>query len=430
MKYVDLAELSTGMPKIEHDLGVREALRAFEEHNIYDFLVVVVENRPIGIVKRLDLVKAQYRSYLRVGDLTHPLMKLRTAKVRSEELSYLLNFFNSLRQPLLLVDRKGSYIGVLFYEVVLHHISLFMEATIPLFQRLVSLFGQDYYFYCFYIDGLKVFEERLGSTAGESLQRLLYESVKDSIRGDVSLSYEEDEVYALSMDRVKEEDIKALYEEFHKEFTLLYTEAELLYLRGYCIPLREVKSSEEFFRVSSELKKRMEDIHDASFFLFHGEKPSVVLCEYQRREYIHRIKERIKRDFEEIIEVLKKTDRDLWEFVLYDIFKTYPYFELFYIMGEKGLQVSNNVVNPKISYPIKTGKKGADRSDKDYFKRATLEDVYISNIYISQATDDFCITVSKKFSYGDKSYTLAGDINYREVHRLVKEYAKEGEVSR
>ena len=67
---------------------------------------------------------------------------------------------------------------------------------------------------------------------------------------------------------------------------------------------------------------------------------------------------------------------------------------------------------------------------KDYFKKATYEDVYISNIYISQATDDFCITVSKRFSYGEKSYILAGDINYREIHRLVKEYAKESEVSR
>jgi hypothetical protein len=50
-------------------------------------------------------------------------------------------------------------------------------------------------------------------------------------------------------------------------------------------------------------------------------------------------------------------------------------------------------------------------------------DIYISEIYLSQATDDFCITLSSKFRYGEKLYVLAGDINYTEVHKLVKSYA-------
>ncbi len=430
MKAIDLADLSTGVPKIEHSLGVKEALKAFEEYGIYDFLVVVKENKPIGIVKRLDLIRAQQRDYLRVGDLAHPLMKLKVATVSSEELSYLLNFFNFEKNPLLLVDKKGNYVGVIFYHVLLHHISLFKETAIPLFQKLTSLFGQDHYFYCFYIRGLFAFKEQFGSTSTESLQRLLYESVRQSIKGDVSLSYEEKEVYALSKERLKEENIKELYQEFHKEFSLLYTQSEPMYLSGYCIPLKSVGTFEEFFRISAELKRRLEDVGDASFFIFYGEPLSVVLCEYERKELIYSIKQKIREDFERILEVLKKTDRDLWEFALYDLFKEYTYFELFYIMGESGLQISNNVINPRINYPIKTGKKGADRSEKEYFKRASYEDVYISNIYISQATDDFCITVSKKFLFGGKSYTLAGDINYREIYRLVKEYAKESQINR
>ncbi|MFN4319120.1 MAG: CBS domain-containing protein [Aquificaceae bacterium] len=430
MKAIDLANLSTGVPKIDYSLGVKEALKAFEEYGIYDFLVVVKENKPIGIVKRSDLIKAQQREYLKVGDLAHPLMKLRVATVSSEELSYLLNFFNFERNPLLLVDKKGSYVGVLFYHVVFHYISLFKETAIPLFQKLTSLFGQDYYFYCFYIRDLAAFREKFGSPSAESLQRLLHESIKASIKGDVSLSYEEREIYVLSKERLKEEDIKELYQEFHKEFSLLYTQSEPMYLSGYCIPLNSISTSEEFFQMSTELKRRLEKVHDASFFIFYGEPLSVVLCEYERKEIIYKIKEKIKEDFESILEALKKSERDLWEFTLYDLFKEYPYFELFYIMGESGLQISNNVINPRINYPIKMGKKGADRSEKDYFKKASHEDVYISNIYISQATNDFCITVSKKFFYGGKSYTLAGDINYREIHRLVKEYAKEGKANR
>ncbi|MFN3946635.1 MAG: CBS domain-containing protein [Aquificaceae bacterium] len=430
MRYIDLADLSTGVPKIEHSLGIKEALKAFEEYGIYDFLVVVKENKPIGIVSRSDLIKAQQRENLKVEDFAHPLMKLKAATVGIEELGYLLNFFNFQKNPLFLVDRKGNYIGVIFYHIVLHHISLFKEATIPLFQKLPTLFGQDYYFYCFYIRDLGTFKEQYGSTSSESLQKLLYENIKASIKGDISLSYEEKEIYVLSKERVKEEGIKELYQEFHKEFGLLYAQAEPMYLSGYCVPLKSINTFDEFFKISAALKNRMENIHDASFFIFYGEPSSVVLCEYERKEFIYKIKQKIEEDFKSIVEALKKADRDVWEFVLYDLFKKYPYFELFYIISESGLQISNNVINPKINYPIKTGKKGADRSEKDYFKKASSMDVYISNIYISQATDDFCITVSKKFPYGEKSYILAGDINYREIHRLVKEYAKESQANR
>jgi hypothetical protein len=149
----------------------------------------------------------------------------------------------------------------------------------------------------------------------------------------------------------------------------------------------------------------------------------VVVCEYKGREYIKRVIEKIKEGFMQILWKLKHSDKEMWEYVLQDAFKDYPYFEIFYIIGERGVQVSNNVINPRIKYPVKTGRKGADRSEKPYFKMAKEGDIYISEIYLSQATDDFCITLSSKFRYGEKFYVLAGDINYTEVHKLVKSYA-------
>lgn len=427
MKEIELSHLATGVPKLEQDLSVKEALKAFEEYGIYDFLVVVKKNKPIGFVNRLDLIRAQHRENIKVEELVHVAMKLKNALIRREEVLYLLDFFNSSKSPLILVDRRGNYLGVVFYQVVLHHISLFKETTIPIFQKLRSLLGQDYYFYCFYIGEIKDFLDMFGSSGKEGLQRMLYEGVKNSIQGDVSISYEEGEVYALSKTKVGEEHIKKFYEEFHREFALVYPEAKPIYLYGYCIPIKNVNNLEDFFMLSSDLKKRMKGVQEASFFIFHGEKTSVVLCEYEKREFIQHIRLKIKQDFEKIVEGLKGADRDLWEVVLYDFFKMYPYFELFYVIGESGLQVSNNVVNPRINYPVKAGKKGADRSEKGYFKKATHDDVYITNIYISQATDDFCITVSKKFSYGGKSYVLAGDINYREIHKLVRDYASKAD---
>ena len=104
------------------------------------------------------------------------------------------------------------------------------------------------------------------------------------------------------------------------------------------------------------------------------------------------------------------------------MFEKYPYFELFYIMSEKGLQITNNIVNPKVDYFVAQGKKGSERSEKPYFRKALEEGSYISDVYLSKATDEFCITVSELFSYEGKRYILAGDINFKQIHKLVKSF--------
>jgi len=422
-KDIELAELATGIPKIDYSLSVPEALKAFEEHSLYDCLVVVKEEKPVGVVRKSDLIKAQHRQDMRIGELTQPLVKLRNTVVKPEDLVALRELFSISKKPMFLVDKKGEYIGIVFYEVVLHHLSLFKEASVPIFQKLNYLFKQPYYFYSFRLEGLKDFKEGFGNVKGQGVLKLLYEGVKEAIKGDVALSYEGEEVYALSKLKLSEAQVKQVYDEFHREFSLLYPEAQPVYVRGYSIALEEVSDFDHFVELKRELELRLKNIQDISCFIFHGKESPIVMCEYSSKEFINAIKEKIKSDFVHIVEKLKKSERDLWEYVLYDFFKEYPYFELFYVINEKGVQVSNNVINPKVKYPIKVGKKGADRSEKEYFKQASHEGVYISPIYISQATDDFCITVSKKFRYGEKGYVLAGDINYREVHRLVKTYA-------
>ena len=109
----------------------------------------------------------------------------------------------------------------------------------------------------------------------------------------------------------------------------------------------------------------------------------MLVREYKGREYIKRVIEKIKEDFKQILWKLKHSDKEIWEYVLQDAFKEYPYFEIFYIIGEKGVQVSNNVIYPRIKYPIKTGKRGADRNEKPYFKMVKEGDIYISGISLS-----------------------------------------------
>ena len=55
---------------------------------------------------------------------------------------------------------------------------------------------------------------------------------------------EDGEVYVLSNKKVEEEKIKLLMEEFHQEFSLLYGEFKPVHVRGFCVPLKDVKNYE------------------------------------------------------------------------------------------------------------------------------------------------------------------------------------------
>ena len=95
-------------------------------------------------------------------------------------------------------------------------------------------------------------------------------------------------------------------------------------------------------------------------------------------------------------------------------FKQYPFFELFYLMDRYGYQVTMNIVNPKYRDKISTAGKGVNRSFKKYFSEVRETNrSYISEAYLSTATDNFCITasVALKNPFEELEYVLAGDIN-------------------
>ncbi|SHK49513.1 PDC sensor domain-containing protein [Thermocrinis minervae] len=421
MKELWLSEIATGVPTVEGSMTLGDVQKVFEEYGIFDNLVVLRSGLPVGIIYRNEVRRATCcKKDLKVEDLVHTLPKLKDVRVAVDEIYKLMELFGPSAAPILVVNREGKYMGVLYPQVILHFLSMYKEASIPVFRRISTVLGKPYYLHVFFLEGIKAFQEAVGSSKAQLLLKAFQELVKDYLEGDLFLSSEEREIYLLSKEKALDSRIKELMQEFHKEFSLLYAGADPVYVHGYSVNLSKVPSMEDLYKLDAELKNRLSKVKDVSFFINHDLIPSVVVCEYRAREALPIIREKLKRDVNTIVAQLQKTDRELWEYVLYDFFKQFPYFELFYVINEKGIQISNNIVNPKIKYPIKTGKKGADRSQKDYFIAAVKEGFYITNVYISQATDDFCITVSEKFTYGGKTYVLACDINYREIHRLLK----------
>ncbi len=95
-------------------------------------------------------------------------------------------------------------------------------------------------------------------------------------------------------------------------------------------------------------------------------------------------------------------------------FADYPFFEVVFELNADGTQRHANWINPNMYGKIKAGGAGVDRSLQTYY--AAVRDsrnAYISSIYLSTASEDFCLTVSVPVLAEDGSLesVLVADIN-------------------
>ena len=415
---IDLAELSISVPTVPHDLSAKELLDMFDELVIYRYLTVTKGGKPVGIVKR-ETARNLYNADLQAGELARTCCRIRNTKVTKDSLSGLIELVPLEKEPVIVTDKRGTYLGVLTYDTVLHFITHHREFVLPIVQKVHSVIGKGDFFCVFGLKNMADFVKVFGSEKQESVYRILYEDVKDIFEGELSGVKEKGEVWLVSKEPPTKEQVKELLREFHKEYILLFGEFQKVFIYGYCIDMSNIGSQEELYRIKEELKNRAKKI-EGSVFIIHGLQPTLTLHDPSKQKLISNIKKKIASDFKEILEEVRSSPRDSWEHVLYDMFERFPYFELFYIMGSRGLQITNNIVNPSADYFVAQGKKGSDRSDKPYFRKAMEEGNFISDVYLSKATDDFCLTVSQRFTHEGRTYVLAGDINFKEIHRLVR----------
>ncbi|HIP42408.1 MAG TPA: CBS domain-containing protein [Aquifex aeolicus] len=408
-------------------MSVNELKQIFSELRIYEYLTVLKGGKPIGVVFKKD-VEGITKKDLIVGDLTRLAVKIRDFNLERDGLIGIIELLPIIKEPIIVTDKKGKYIGVLTYDVLLHYITKYREYIIPLIQHIRKSLGKELYLYIFGIKNLKGFKEKFGYEKTKGLIKILYEEIQESFSGEIEEIAETEEIWMLSREPPEKEKVKALFGEFFKEYAVLFADYPKASLYGISINLRYVDSQENLYKKIKELRERAKKI-SGYIFVVHGIQPKLILYDPRKKKLLKNIKEKILSDFLEIVEELVNSPKDIWEFVLYDMFKKYPYFELFYLISSSGLQISNNIVNPNVNYFIVQGKKGADRSKRPYFKETMEKGEYISDIYLSKATDDFCITVAKRFEHNGKLYILAGDINFKEIHRLIKENTATEKVS-
>ncbi len=418
-KRFEISEICISVPTVPYDIKVEELKQVFNELRIYEYLTVLKDKKPIGVVYRRD-VESISRDTLMAGELSRLALRLKNFNSEREGLIGIIELLPVIREPIIVIDKKGNYVGILTYDVLLHYITKYKEHIIPLIQHVRECFGKEAYLYIFGIKNLKGFRERFGYEKTRGLMKILLEDVQEVFKGEAEEVPDKEEIWLLTMQKPEKEKVAELFEEFYREYTVLFADYPEVSLYGISINLKGVSSQEELYRKIKELRERAQKI-SGYIFVVHNLQPQLILYDPRKKKLLRNIKRKILQDFTDILETLITSPKDLWELTLYDMFKKYPYFELFYIISASGLQVSNNIVNPSVNYFVAHGKKGADRSDRPYFRETMEKGEYVSDIYLSKATDDFCITVAKRFEYEGKTYILAGDINFREIHRLIRE---------
>ncbi len=417
---ISLVDISIGIPTVPHDISLKELKDIFDELGIYRYLTVLKGNTPIGLVYR-DTVEKLSNEKLIAGDIASLCCRLRNTSIKKENLSGIFDVLPLQKEPVIVTDKRGIYLGILTYDTVLHYVTHNREHFLPIVQRVHSSLGKKEFLCVLGLKNSDSFRKSFGGQKLESVKKILLEDIKDVFGGEVATIPDKSEFWTLINYLPKKEEIKELFREFHKEYTLLFGEFQQLYVYGFCLDLSLINSEEKLYSTKDELRERASKI-DGSIFIVHGLQPTLILHDPSKQRLITNIKRKILEDFKYIVESLRATPKDMWEHVLYDMFDRYPYFELFYIMSARGLQITNNIINPKVDYFVAQGKKGTDRSEKPYFRQAIAEGSFISDVYLSKATDDFCITVSESFNYEGKTYVLAGDINFKQIHKLVKSY--------
>jgi len=106
--------------------------------------------------------------------------------------------------------------------------------------------------------------------------------------------------------------------------------------------------------------------------------------------------------------------------VLQQQISTLAFLELVYLTDSHGVQVSSNILRNGGAPSCDTGAKGKNWSQKEWFcKVRETGKPYISQIYKSEATDSFCLTISVPVHRnGLWSGVLGADINFEDLLRI------------
>ncbi len=427
------------------------ARKLFEDNTQLPLLVVVDDGRPVGLLKRGQVFS---RSGGSIGKACIPIQRIIPQQLHDKAISRFLYLERLNDVPWVVVSPQGSYQGILYPMALIAQIMakpdpaiglnpLSMLPTGPrLRQTLDAQLNSKSPVVLVYIDldNFKAYNDRYGFIRGDAMIRLLAEQLRHAFlaKQDVMLGHIGGDDFILVLDQVDAGLYRALQNvmtQFHSLAMHLYDEEDVR--RGFF----ETEDGKHY------------PIASISVGIVNGCTGRMVnaVAAAERAAYL----KKVAKGYVGSVIVTENAPPDMlpvetgaqigvWEqnavsalqalanvvhsddpHALDDDFTIFPYFEMVFELDATGIQRYPNWLNPAMYGRIKAGGKGVDRSHQTYFARvASTRSPYISPIYLSSATEDFCLTVSLPlFAAGSGQLTgvLVADINIASMAAFIAE---------
>ncbi|MFN4263773.1 MAG: EAL domain-containing protein [Thioalkalivibrionaceae bacterium] len=402
-------------------------LRArFNEDPALTSIVVVDQDHPVGFVDRARAVRGlpgQEVARGGIGRLVRPLHHRLSGHVPVRQILWRVFRSPSSDEPWVVCDDEGRYLGLInaqrvlersLDEVVDHDVhALTRMPTGPRLRRamhdlqtrregLVMLYVD--------LDRFKAFNDRFGFVRGDAMIKLLAESLRGAFASDPAVVVGHiggDDFVVLAPPTSAQwlPAIRRAVAQFDALAVHLYCQGENEPLdRETCAPPVEDRANVSVVVVqagldgavidSIELAQRAARLKSAakkvsgSVIVWEGPPQRVLPLPPPARQFQWQ-----DQAFAALDEWLLRANSD--DGIPDGWFDSYPFFELVYRLDANGVQRFDNCVNPRLADRVRARGRGVDRSTAPYY-RAIAQGAarFISDIYLSRATEDFCVTVA------------------------------------
>ena len=446
-----ITDVIESAPAFDIQTSLATVRQAFQESPELPWCVLTDDERPIGVLHR---GKALSRHARTVAQVAEPLQRMLSFNMGLTALARSLYVERAEAAPWAVVDEHGRYIGTLEPMMLVSHLLARQEhgaSLHPLSQmptgptlrqaiemRIARKHGNLELVYID-LDHFKAFNDRYGFVRGDAMIRTLAEILRHvfAMSTDCMLGHIGGDDFIVLFDQPDPLLIPQLQRamaQFHTLARHLYDTEDLQ--RGYFVTEGGETHSVASMSVScvngstgmpqdsveasaraAKLKK-VGKTAGGNVIVVEAESPRVIQPETESPGMS---------DWEghvlDILQRLLQEPRGRDARMLDHVFKAYPFFEMLFELDAQGVQVHANWINPAMYGRIRAGGAGVNRGGQSYFTHVRDSGKpFVSPIYLSSATEDFCLTISVPIynEEGHFSGVLVGDLNLASMASLLE----------
>ncbi|MBS1186205.1 MAG: diguanylate cyclase protein [Burkholderiaceae bacterium] len=436
---------------IELHSSIDDARQMFEDNPSLPWLVVLDQGYPLGLLARGQVMQ---RSARKIGMACEPIKRVVSNTISLSSLARSLYLTRDGIDPWVVTGSDGQYVGTvqpmnLVAQILTHRehgTNLHPLSQLPtgpsLRQSIEKRLAGSRRMKLVYIDldHFKAFNDRYGFIRGDAMIRTLAEILRHVFAGKPNqmLGHIGGDDFILILDEQGEsaDELVSVLEtaivQFHSLAFHLYDVEDIQ--RGYFTteggqqhPIASV-SVAVVNGSTGELLNSLMAAERAAYLkkLGKAEWGSVIVLENTPHQ-VRPVKtlgdlDAWRANAFAALAVLARHERGKDPHCLDAAFRAFPFFEMVFELDAQGQQRYPNWINPQMYGRIRAGGVGVDRSQLDYYTEVMRTGTpYVSPIYLSSASEDFCLTVASPLNdaAGRINGVLVADLNLSSMAALI-----------